>query len=121
MYLHSWLPSCLLSLECWPKYAQFLGYKDGVTVAGIRRRFWLSGPEMVELHLVILKVTLDSLPGIRSALSFGEARHVHTDLAVCSPSPGMVELEMSVLGLGKGTNRSTQKHLWPLVIWLDYT
>lgn len=31
---------------------------------------------MVELHLAILKVTENSLSGIRSALSFGKAKHV---------------------------------------------
>lgn len=52
-----------------------------MTVAGIRRRLWSSGTEIVDL-LLLLKAIENNLPGIRSGLSFGEARHVHTDLAV---------------------------------------
>lgn len=61
---------------------------------GIRRRLWSSRTEMVDL-LLLLKVIENNLPGLRSGLSFGEARHVHTDLADCPLS--MVELERSAL------------------------
>lgn len=48
--------------------------------------------------LLLLKVIENNLPGLRSGLSFGEARHVHTDLADCPLKHGGVRKVCAVMG-----------------------